>query len=474
MAQPTNGTTSSAPVVIEYEEPQPQVSTGTDRYDALDRTLYALETGNIRDAAILCTSVMRDDRIKGSLGQRIGALLSKCLEHKPADERSESQTVADVMNGDDNAPGQWSTMFPMATLEQMLHWGIMLNFCVCEIVWYQDESGQQLPRLKVWHPQHVTWDWNTRSFWIQTNQGRVELPSVDKQPHGDGKWVVFTPSGYANAWLGGIILQLGRLYLERGWVKRDWSHQSEKHGMPVDKVKVPATATTAEKRAFFRKVTRRGSDTAVMVPQGADGAPAWDFELVEATGRTWEVFQSLKGELDEDIAVLINGQTMSTEGQGGLGAQEKPGQAVRDDIMRKDSALADVLYAQVVYWWALYNYGDGGLAPRCKFQVDPGEDQAMQAKIHLDQSNADHNYIQDGVLTPEEVAISRFGNGEYSLDTEIDVEGRKRIVEVSAEQMELEADKALERAKNPEQPLPGEQLQQPGEENANPETVPVP
>ena len=51
------------------------------------------------------------------------------------------------------------------------------------------------------------------------------------------------------------------------------------------------------------------------------------------------------------------------------------------------------------------------------YQMDPKE----EAQIRLWVAQADHIYVQDGVLTPEEVADSRF-NGEYSIETKLGFE----------------------------------------------------
>lgn len=50
-----------------------------------------------------------------------------------------------------------------------------------------------------------------------------------------------------------------------------------------------------------------------------------------------------------------------------------------------------------------------------------------QATLRMNQSTTDVAYVTAGVLTPEEVAASRFGGTEYSTDTTIDVEGRKQV-----------------------------------------------
>jgi hypothetical protein len=59
-------------------------------------------------------------------------------------------------------------------------------------------------------------------------------------------------------------------------------------------------------------------------------------------------------------------------------------------------------------------------------------------------ANTDAIYIDRGVLTPEEVAISRFGGNKWSMNTEIDIEQRKRMssdpdwVEATEEEKEKE------------------------------------
>lgn len=56
-----------------------------------------------------------------------------------------------------------------------------------------------------------------------------------------------------------------------------------------------------------------------------------------------------------------------------------------------------------------------------------------QADINLKQAQADQIYIQNQVVSPDEVAISRFGGERFSLDTTIDVEERQRNLEADDE-----------------------------------------
>ena len=59
--------------------------------------------------------------------------------------------------------------------------------------------------------------------------------------------------------------------------------------------------------------------------------------------------------------------------------------------------------------------------------------EAERVDIRLKQSQADVAYINAQVLTPEEVASSRFGGDAYSIETKLDLEAR------AAFEAELEA-----------------------------------
>ncbi len=52
-----------------------------------------------------------------------------------------------------------------------------------------------------------------------------------------------------------------------------------------------------------------------------------------------------------------------------------------------------------------------------------------QAELRNKQANTDETYIRSGVLTPEEVAVSRFGGDGYSTETVIDLEARRSLKE---------------------------------------------
>lgn len=71
------------------------------------------------------------------------------------------------------------------------------------------------------------------------------------------------------------------------------------------------------------------------------------------------------------------------------------------------------------------------------------------AEVHLTQAQADKTNVETGLYTAEEAAISRFGGGEYSLDTTIDVDARRRVLKLVTQVGEEQAKRDLEMAKQP-------------------------
>jgi phage-related protein (TIGR01555 family) len=83
------------------------------------------------------------------------------------------------------------------------------------------------------------------------------------------------------------------------------------------------------------------------------------------------------------------------------------------------------------------------------YQATPQE-QATVEKLVADK---DAFYIQWGVLTPEEVATSRYAEEGWSAETQIDLELREQLEEIHSEKLVVEAETELDTAKNPPDPM---------------------
>lgn len=371
---------------VVYRQLPTHTYTGWNTLGDVNNTLRELEFGRFRNAAIMFDQMFRDDRFYGVMRTRIDKLESVELDVKPADGRALAKKIAEELGGDDDEPGQWDRQFPAPVIAELNKWGIGLNFGVAEIIWDTTDPKRWRPWLKPWHPQWVRWDWGTFSYKIMTADGEVELPRLDENPRGDGKWFVWCPLGYHQAWMSGLVRSVAVSVLERGLVRRDWGRYNEKHGLAIDKLTVPASASEEEKDTVFASVAGRNGETAVMFEdQGEGGAQkgSWDLELVEAKSKTWDTYEASRNQINADIAIAVLGQNLTTE-MGGKGASgSKAGGQVHEEVardrLRKDAGIVAPIRDQVLSHDAEFNFNDETLAPRPIYQVDPPEDLTSKA-----------------------------------------------------------------------------------------------
>jgi hypothetical protein len=304
---------------------------GWDDFGQISATLTQLERGVFRHAAVMADQMWRDDRFHGVMRKRLDALESIPLIVNPSDERATAKRIAQNLGGIDDLPGRWDDQFPAPELEELIGWGILMGIGVGELIWKTDDeedwidvvpgtqyrNGKRLrwtSRLKVWNPQWLRWDWSVFRYKLQTADGEITLPDVSDNPRSDGKWVIWCPYGYQEAWKKGAVRALARCVTRRQWTDRDWARHNEKNGLALDKAIVPAEAPQDAKDEFFENVANRNGETAVMCEQSLDPkAGKFDIELVESTAKTWDTFEASKADVNNDIAIVLTGQNLTTE-----------------------------------------------------------------------------------------------------------------------------------------------------------------
>lgn len=390
---------------VRYHDLPISTYTGWDKVQQVEGVIIQHDYGQLRSSAMFCDSLMRDDRINATVETRVGALMAAPVECTPADDSANASKYAEEIGGSDTRPGRWNDMFTQAVMSGLSFWGSMIGIGIAEIIWRTDDTTRWTPtstkgtdysrkrgkgavrwtpRLKLWHPQFLYWDWGNFRWMLLCQEGTVPLPNTDEQPHSDGKWVIYTPRGYQYGWLRALLRPLAYKYLMRGWNYRDWARFNERHGQPILGAITPKDADDDVKAEFVNSVRLGAADAVVELPQdnSSDNGDKFDLKLIESKGRSFDSFDKFKTQLDTDIAITVLGQNLTTEGGaaggGGSKALGEVQNQVRLDKRREDAVLADVIREQVLYWDALFNHGDGDLAPRPAYQVDPPEDETEE------------------------------------------------------------------------------------------------
>lgn len=356
---------------------------GVDGFDdvaAVKSALYSMSAGHFEPAARLCDEFRGDDRIGALLETRIEALASLPVEvtaSKRTGKKKKAQKVAEEVEG------AWSTWFPAAEAKKLHEWGLNLGFGISELIWDTSE-GQWAPSLKTWDLRYCYWRWDTRSFWLITMDGNVEVHP------GDGHWVVYAPHGYARSWMFGLARPFALQYLTRRWTARDWARWCEIHGMPIRLGIVPAEGVEDPvKRSFINDLLFLGGEAVVRAEQDQTGH-GFDVRLIEAASQSWQGFQKFLEKVDENLAVRVLGQNLTTSAKaGGSYALGDVHDRIRSERTEGDATSIGACFTeQVVKPWAVYNYGDALLAPSATWSTRPPEDRAATAKTFLDAGNA--------------------------------------------------------------------------------------
>lgn len=358
----------TAPSRVHYRDLPIVSGRSFDEVGEVRHALQDLEQGQFYSPAQLCDALGADDRISGVLQTRVDALCSLPLELSGRTSKRKAAKLAA------RAQDEWGAWFPDAELKRLLRWGLLLRLGIGELLWDTREADYWEPRLKVWDPRHAYWRWDTRSFWLITADGPVEVTP------GDGHWVLYAPDGYARGWANGLVRSLALLFLIRRWATRDWARYSEVHGLPIKKAVVPADAKAEDKEAFENDLRTLGGEGIIRVAKDEQGL-GFDIALVEAASQSWQGFERLIAKCDECIAIDVLGQNLTTSiGGGGSYAAANVHDRIRLDRLESDAkSLGDCLAEQVMVPWAVYNWGEEKLAPRVRWSTKAPEDRASTA-----------------------------------------------------------------------------------------------
>lgn len=324
--------------------------------------IRALENGIFDQPSMVVEAMGRDDRISGVLETRTGALPALPLMMEPRGDGRQKKAVANELEE------RFEDFYSDAALSELQQWALLLGVGIAENVWVYEET-RWWPQLKVWHPRHLIYRQDTKSFWIQTQEGPREVIP------GDGQWVLYAPYGESRGWMHGKVRSLYVSWLMRCWCNRDWARYNEVHGLPIKKVVTPPGAQEDDKNKFVGNVAALGSESTVVTPRvhgggGPGDTDRYDLELLEATSMNWQTFKEQLDKTEANIAINLLGQNLSTEVKGGSYAAAAAHMKIRDDILQSDAErLGQCLRKQSIAWWALHNFGSAELAPMPKWKT---------------------------------------------------------------------------------------------------------
>lgn len=329
--------------------------------------LSGADSGNLTQVADLSESVMQDDRVRGVLSTRTDGMLGLPLTFIGDDD------VTAALEGDDTTKGDWWSMFPESELSKLMRWGLTLGVAIGQRVIMRDRQlGQrEVPVLKTWHPRWLRRQLATTEpgkWLLTTANGQIEI-----EP-GDGEWIIYCPYGGDRPWADGAWRALSFAWILKQFALHDRARHSEVLGSPARVGIAPEGATQRGRTQWLNQLKGMGRDTAMVLP------PGYDLKMVEATGRTWEIYTKQIEWADSASSVVLAGQTVTTEGQSGFSRGNIHERIARDLIRFGAETLSTTLREQALMPWASDNFGDAQRAPWPQWDTKPPEDKKQSAE----------------------------------------------------------------------------------------------
>lgn len=395
----------------------PIMITGVTTYEdvrLIDSVVDESEQGIFINAARLVDQVLRDARVFSTLTTRIGGLLGKPLDFEAA-EPSDGRTTPRAEKATDILESDWQKMLPHDVLVELLTWGLMLNAGVAQVLEDFDPW-----KLEVWHPWALAWDEAERKYYLQTREdSRLYLEQDDGGGFRDkngARWVLFTPWGYGNT-RRNYLRCLHRLGNERQWTHRDRARFSEVFGLPTWLGIAPGKSSKEERAEYKKRLGPKGAEPVVVVAQGEAGNQ-WGLEIVQANAAGAEqFFNGTLAQLDREIATLFLGQSQTTDGQAGLGANELAGEPVRLDMMSADNeALGGALRTQFLMPYWQFAYGNAELTPWPCWRIVPPEDGAKKTLEFKQLMDGIAVALKAGIPVDVDELLEKFGVPALSAD----------------------------------------------------------
>jgi len=319
--------------------------------------VYEADGGSLHLASDLWAAIRREPRVRGimqtrTLGQVALPLTWSCAKATPRK----------------HAEKHWGTIAPDHELARLIDYGLGLGVGLAQMVEVVSDDGYSIPKLDVWDPRWLRYDYTDPTcpkWWVQTSDGEVEI-----QPgHG---WVLFLPYGHDQPWRYGLWQSLAVPWLLKQFALLDRARHSEVNGSPAW-IGMTKGRNEKQRSKFLSDLRALGRNARMVLPEDCD------VRLLEATGKTSEIYAETIAWADQEIAIAIAGQSVTTEGTKGFAEGDIHERILQTLIRSTANALESTLYAQMLKPWMAWEFGDDVAVPVPKWRTLPREDLQREA-----------------------------------------------------------------------------------------------
>ena len=229
---------------------------------------------------------------------------------------------------------------------------VLFGYAVLEVIW--EKTGSYILPVKIQgKPQH---------WFIFDPDGNLKLKTKDNPIEGEPlpnyKFLLVQHNATYDNPYGDPALSkcFWPVTFKRGGLKF-WAMFTEKYGMPYLIGKQPRGTSKAETDAFADILESMIQDAIAVIPDDSS------VEIMEASGKSASsaIYRELLEYCDQEIAIALLGQNLTTEVREGSYAAAKAHMLVRKDLIDSDKKLIEKTFNTLIKWIYELNFTDGEL-----------------------------------------------------------------------------------------------------------------
>jgi phage gp29-like protein len=337
--------------------------------DRVNRAIENADSGSLIDLADLVETLFRDDRISGVLSTITHGLLGLPIDFVGGNASARKSLAGE---GTIDRDGEWWQMHQEQELTKLMKWGLILGVGLAQRIELPRVVGQpHRYRIETWSPRWLQYfhkPQNGTRWKVTTEEGQEPIAP------GDGEWIIFTPYGARRPWAEGIWAALAFPWLLKRFSLEDRANYSETLGNPIGVGTTTKGSSEKQREKYLRQLRALGKASKIVLPEG------WDYKLIEATGKSWEIYENQVAWADQAMTIALAGQIVTTEGTSGFSAGNIF-DAIKQDLIRfYAETFSSCLRKQSLEPWAMINFGSHKAAPWPQWQTKKPPDNDKKAK----------------------------------------------------------------------------------------------
>ncbi len=262
-----------------------------------------------------------------------------------------------------------TTIYPSHIIESMTIDPIMMGLWIYQLSWSLSKEHKLLiPEVSSWTPHHTRIDMASGEYEVYTQTREDGETLIDSDGSG---WILCQPWGRTDGYKRGLIAAAADITTRHSYTQRDMQVFCEKNGNPIIIAQIPQEYYESDKESYVQALSNLASASVVPIMTSSSGA-SMDVSYLQPQGTGWEAMVSNLDRCERELALLVLGQNLSTQVDGGSRAAAEVHDGIRHLYSESDMIRVSSYMQRISDLISIEAYGTKVYAPIVSFaRKDP-------------------------------------------------------------------------------------------------------